>query len=65
MAAKDPTSILYKQSHVAYEIKGNEELNTVVHKFCPGAGLGFTRGQKVGFGVLFLIVTQLLLGFLS
>ena len=30
-----------------------------------GACLGFTRGQKVGFCVLFLIVTQFLLGFLS
>ena len=35
--------------------------------FAPGSCLGVTRGQKVGFWVLFffLIVTQLLLGFLS
>ena len=32
----------------------------------PGACLGVTIGQKVGFGALFFfIVTQLLLGFLS
>ena len=32
--------------------------------FDPGACLGVTRGQKVGFWVpFFLIVTQLLLGF--
>ena len=33
--------------------------------FALGACLGVTRGQKVGFGVLFFffIVTQLLLGF--
>ena len=49
MAPKGPKSILYNHSHVAYQLKGNEELNTVVLKFCPGACLGVTRGQKVGF----------------
>ena len=35
MTQKGPKSILYKQnSHVAYQIKGNEEQNTVVQKFC-------------------------------
>ena len=34
-------------------------------KFAPGACLGVTRGKNVGFWVLFFIVTQLLLGFLS
>ena len=33
-------SSLYKHSHVAYQIKGNEEQNTVVQNFCPGACLG-------------------------
>ena len=40
-------------SHVAYQIKGNEEKNTVMQKFCPGGMLGVTRGQKVGSGVPF------------
>ena len=34
-------------------------------KCCPGACLRVTRGGKVGFWVLFFIVTQLLLGFLA
>ena len=58
--------ILYKHSHVVYQIEGYEEKYTVVQKFCPaGACLEVTRGQKVGFWVLFFIVTQLLLGFFS
>ena len=62
VALKDPKSILYKHSHVAYQIEGNEEW---CKNFALGACLGITRGQKVGFWVLFLTVTQLLLGFLS
>ena len=36
MAQKGPKSTLYKHSHVAYQIEGNEEKNTLVQKFCPG-----------------------------
>ena len=36
MAPKGPKYILYKHSHVAYQIKGNEELNSVMQKVCPG-----------------------------
>ena len=35
MALKGPKSILYKHSHVAYQIESNEEENTVVQKVCP------------------------------
>ena len=49
MASKGPKSILYKHSHVAYQIKGYEKQNTVVQHFAPVACLGVIRGQKVGF----------------
>ena len=53
VAPKGPKSILYKHSQVAYQIEGNEEQNIKVQNFAPGACLGVTRGQKVGFWVLF------------
>ena len=35
VASKGPKSILYKHSHVAYQIEGNEEYNTVVQTILP------------------------------
>ena len=46
-------SILYKHSHVAYQIECNEEKNTVVQKVVPGGMSGVTRGKKVELWVLF------------
>ena len=36
MATKGPKFILYKHSHVAYQIEGNEEQNTVMQNVCSG-----------------------------
>ena len=44
MAPKGPKSVLYKHSHVAYQIKGNEEYNTVMQTYCPGGG-GMSGGH--------------------
>ena len=61
VAPKGPKSILYKHSHIAYQIKGNE----VVQKILPrGHVWGSLEVKKYDLGP-FLIVTQLLLGFLS
>ena len=43
VAPKGPKSILYKRIHVAYQIEGNEESNTVVQKVCHA---GMTGGHK-------------------
>ena len=64
------SKIHFVHSHVAYQIKGNEDFNTVVQKCRPGACLGVTRGQKIGFcppppPPFYFIVKLLLLGFLS
>ena len=64
MAPKSSKSVLYKPSHVAYQVKGNEELNTMVQKYCPKGMSRVTRGQKVGFWVLFFFIVTQLLGFL-
>ena len=65
VAQEGPKSILYKHSHVADKIKGNEELNTVVQKFCPGVmSRGHQRSKGRILGPFFFIFTQLL-GFLS
>ena len=56
-------SFLYK--HVACQIEGNEEQNTVVQNFAPGACLRVTRGQKVEYCVLLFDCHPLLLGFYS
>ena len=54
VAMKGPKSILYKHNHVPYKIKGNE-----VGGGGGGVGgmSGITRGQKVGFWVLFVTST--------
>ena len=36
-----------KHSHVAYQIEGNEEKNTVVQNLPRGHVWGVTRGKKV------------------
>ena len=61
LAPKGPKSILYT---VMLHIKSKVMKRRIqwYKNFAPGACLGVTRGQKVGFWVLFLIVT---LGFLS
>ena len=57
MSLKGQKSILY--SHIAYQIKGNEIEDVMKSRiqwrknFAPGACLGVTRGQKVGFWILF------------
>ena len=50
MAPIGPKSILYKYSHVAYQIEGNEELNTAVQNFALGACLG---SKSRNFGPFF------------
>ena len=62
MASKGAKSILYKHSHVAYEIKGNEEYSDA--NFCPrGMSGGHQRSKRRILGPFFTD-TQLLLGFL-
>ena len=56
VAPKGPKLILYKHSHVAYQIESYKDLNTVVQIFCLWVMSGVTRGQKVGFWVLFLLL---------
>ena len=46
-ALKGPKFILYKYSHVAHQIEGYEEQNTVVQKFCPrGMSEGHWRSKS-------------------
>ena len=51
MAPKGPKPILYKHSHVAYQIKIMNRIQWCKN-FASGACLGVTGGQKIGFGVL-------------
>ena len=68
VALKGPISILYKHSHVAYQIKGNEDRIQKCKNFALRPHLEVTRGHKVGFWIFFffffffffLIITQLL-----
>ena len=46
VAPRDPKFILYKYSHVAYQIEGYEEKNTVVQKVSPGGCLGVLEVKK-------------------
>ena len=45
VAPKGPKFILYRRSHVAYQIEGYEEKNIVVQKFFPGGGGGMSGGH--------------------
>ena len=57
---KGPKSILYKHSHVAYQIKGNEELNAVVQKFCPGGmSGGRQRSKSTILGPFFFLLSHI------